>query len=120
MALKNVRPMLASSATTLPEGDQWSYEVKWDGYRTLALKDGTKVKLLSRNLKDATARYPTVARAVGDLRAKTAILDGEIIAIDEHGRPSFQALHHQAAHTIVYLRLRSATSEWSGPHATAT
>jgi bifunctional non-homologous end joining protein LigD len=38
--------MLASSATTLPEGDQWSYEVKWDGYRTLALKDGTKVKLL--------------------------------------------------------------------------
>lgn len=94
--------MLASSATTLPEGDQWSYEVKWDGYRILALKDGTKVKLLSRNLKDATARYPTVARAVGDLRAKTAILDGEIIAIDEHGRPSFQALHHQAAHTIVY------------------
>jgi bifunctional non-homologous end joining protein LigD len=94
--------MLASSAITLPQGDQWSYEVKWDGYRTLALKDGTKVKLLSRNLKDATARYPTVARAVRDLRAKTAILDGEIIAIDEHGRPSFQALHHQAAHTIVY------------------
>jgi bifunctional non-homologous end joining protein LigD len=47
--------MLASTAATLPEGQQWSYEVKWDGYRTLAVKDGAHATLLSRNLKDATA-----------------------------------------------------------------
>jgi bifunctional non-homologous end joining protein LigD len=94
--------MLATSAAQLPEGDQWSYEVKWDGYRTLAVKDGPRVTLLSRNLKDTTGQYPTVARAVAGVRGKSAILDGEIIAIAKHGRPSFQALHHQAAHTIVY------------------
>jgi hypothetical protein len=48
--------MLATSAGRLPEGDHWSYEVKWDGYRTLTVKDGTRVTLLSRNLKDATAQ----------------------------------------------------------------
>ena len=94
--------MLASSAARLPEGDQWSYEVKWDGYRTLAVKDGARVTLLSRNLKDATAQYPRVARAVEQIRETSAMLDGEIVAIDEHGRPSFQALHHQAAHTAVF------------------
>jgi site-specific recombinase XerD len=104
MTLKDVRPMLATGATQLPEGDQWSYEVKRDGYRTLAVKDGLRVTLLSRNLQDVTAQYPTVARAVGELRDKAAILDGEIIAIDEHGQPSFQALHHQAALKEIDLR----------------
>ena len=69
--------MLASSAAQLPEGDQWSYEVKWDGYRTLAVKDGARVRLLSRNLKDATAQYPTVARAVAQIRDNAALLDEE-------------------------------------------
>jgi ATP-dependent DNA ligase len=62
--------MLATSAARLPEGDQWSYEVKWDGYRTLAVKDGARVTLLSRTLKDATTQYPRVARAVGQIRDK--------------------------------------------------
>ena len=56
--------MLASSAAQLPEGEHGSSEVKWDGYRTLAVKDGARVTLLSRNLKDATAQYPTVVRVV--------------------------------------------------------
>jgi bifunctional non-homologous end joining protein LigD len=56
MNLGDVRPMLATSAAQLPEGEHWSYEVKWDGYRTLAVKDGARVTLLSRNLKDATAQ----------------------------------------------------------------
>ena len=94
--------MLASAAAALPTGPGWSYEVKWDGYRTLALKDGTRVKLLSRNLKDATLQYPTVAREVARLRAKSVLLDGELVAVDAHGHPSFQALHHQTAHTVVY------------------
>jgi bifunctional non-homologous end joining protein LigD len=94
--------MLATSAARLPTGDDWTYEVKWDGYRTLALKNGPRVTLLSRNLKDATAQYASVARGVALIRAETAILDGEIVALDEDGRPSFQALHHQSAHKIVY------------------
>jgi bifunctional non-homologous end joining protein LigD len=89
--------MLATSATALPLGDEWTYEVKWDGYRMLAMKDGARVRLLSRNLKDLTAAYPSVARAVSTLRASTALVDGELVALDESGRPMFQALHHQTA-----------------------
>jgi ATP-dependent DNA ligase len=57
--------MLATSATELPEGPQWTYEVKWDGYRALVVKDGTDVQLISRNQKDLTRDYPTVVAAVG-------------------------------------------------------
>jgi DNA ligase D-like protein (predicted ligase) len=94
--------MLATSGQNLPTGDRWSYEVKWDGYRTLALKDGATIKLLSRNLKNMTLQYRSVARAVAKVPAQTALLDGEIVAVDADGRPSFQALHHQSAHTVVY------------------
>ncbi len=97
-----LRPMLASAAAQLPNGPGWSYEVKWDGYRTLALKDGSRVKLLSRNLKDATRLFPTVVREVARLQAESVVLDGEVVAIDDQGRPSFQALHHQSAHTLVF------------------
>jgi DNA ligase D-like protein (predicted ligase) len=93
--------MMASPASVLPEGDDWTYEVKWDGYRTIALKDGDRITLYSRNLKEATALYPAVARAVARMSARRAIVDGELVAIDERGRPSFQALHHRAAHAVV-------------------
>ena len=82
VALHPVRPMLATSAKKLPVGKEWTYEVKWDGYRTLALKEGSRVTLLSRNLKNATAQYPTVARSVAQLGAEAALLDGEIVAVD--------------------------------------
>jgi DNA ligase D-like protein (predicted ligase) len=94
--------MLASSADTLPGGSDWTYEVKWDGYRTLAAKNGERVTLWSRNLKDATAQYPSITRSVAAIHADTALLDGEIVALDDKGRPSFQALHHQTAHVLVY------------------
>jgi bifunctional non-homologous end joining protein LigD len=54
------RPMLATAATVLPTGAPWSYEVKWDGYRVIAVKDGARVQLISRNAKDLTRDYPTV------------------------------------------------------------
>lgn len=94
--------MMATPATVLPVGDDWSYEVKWDGYRMLALKDGTRVRLFSRNLKDVTGAYPSVVRTLERLNATAALVDGELVAIDEQGRPSFQALHHQAAQVVVY------------------
>jgi bifunctional non-homologous end joining protein LigD len=65
----------------LPRGDEWTYEVKLDGYRTLAAKQGTRVKLLSRNLKDATAQYPSVARALAQVHCDAVLLDGEIVAV---------------------------------------
>ena len=84
--------MLATPASTLPAGDEWSYEVKWDGYRAQAVKNGTAVSLASRNLKNITAQFPGVTRAIGRVRAQTAHIDGEIVALDAQGRPSFQGL----------------------------
>jgi bifunctional non-homologous end joining protein LigD len=86
--------MMASRGTVLPRGDDWSYEVKWDGYRAQAVKNGAAVALASRNLKDITLQFPGVARAASRVRAQSAVLDGEIVALDADGRPSFQALHH--------------------------
>jgi DNA ligase D-like protein (predicted ligase) len=86
--------MMAVSAKTLPVGPDWSYEVKWDGYRAQAVKDGGAVSLASRNLKNITRQYATLAATAAGISAKSALLDGEIVALDAEGRPSFQALHH--------------------------
>jgi bifunctional non-homologous end joining protein LigD len=96
--------MMAVSAATLPDGREWSYEVKWDGYRAQAIKRGSAISLASRNLKNITRQFPEVARAAALVHADSAVLDGEIVAIDSEGRPSFQALHHAATQglTIVY------------------
>ena len=90
--------MTARLVQALPEGDDWLYEVKFDGYRALLLKDGGRVRLLSRNEKDLTLTYPGVQAAGLKLRAARATLDGEIVAVDASGRPSFQALQHRGAH----------------------
>jgi bifunctional non-homologous end joining protein LigD len=87
--------MLATRATELPEGPAWIYEVKWDGYRALALKNGERVRLISRNAKDLTRDFAIVAAAVGTLTAARCVLDGEIVALDADGHPSFQALQHR-------------------------
>jgi bifunctional non-homologous end joining protein LigD len=96
--------MLATSAASLPEGPEWTYEVKWDGYRAIAVKDGDRVRILSRNEKDLTHEYPAVVAAVRSVRVPSLALDGEIVALDDEGRPSFQALQHRstAGLTIVY------------------
>ena len=91
-----VEPMAALNTAKLPEGDSWLYEVKWDGYRALAVKERSGVHLLSRKGNNLTRDYPEVAEAVAGIRAKTALLDGEILALDDQGRPSFQMLQHGA------------------------
>ena len=83
----------------LPEGPQWLYEVKFDGYRAIAVKNGDQVEIRSRNDKNLTAAYPTVGAAVKRLRSHDVVLDGEIVAVDHEGRPSFQALQHRSART---------------------
>ena len=97
--------MAAQPVNRLPEGDEWIYEVKFDGYRALLLKAGDRVEIRSRHDKDLTRAYPAVAAAGQRLRADSAALDGELVAIDASGRPSFQALQHRSAHprhVIVY------------------
>jgi len=95
--------MMATPSTTLPTGPDWLYEVKWDGYRALAVIRKGAITLRSRNLKDFTAAYPSAVRTLKTLRVDAAILDGELVAVDANGRPSFQALqHHTADHVIVF------------------
>jgi bifunctional non-homologous end joining protein LigD len=88
---KFVEPMKARLAARPPKGD-WSYEIKFDGFRALALKGGSQVRLLSRNGKDFGAKFPEVMEAVLALRLQDAIIDGEIVALDSGGRSSFQLL----------------------------
>jgi bifunctional non-homologous end joining protein LigD len=100
--LRPPKPMLATPVSALPTGTSWDYEVKWDGYRTIAVKNAERVTLYSRNLKDVTKVYAPIARALTNLSMQSAILDGELVALDANGRPSFQALHHQEAHALAY------------------
>jgi bifunctional non-homologous end joining protein LigD len=95
--MRFIQPMAAVLVDALPTGDRWLYEAKFDGYRALALKDGTGVRMLSRKGNDLTADYPAIGQAVAALKAKSAVIDGEIVAFDEAGRPSFQHLHHRSA-----------------------
>src|SRR4051812_32884204 len=86
-------PMLATLAEELPAGDDWLYEVKWDGYRALGYVRGGEARLLSRNGNDLTARFPELARRLaGTVRTPDCVVDGEVCALDEHGRPSFSAM----------------------------
>jgi bifunctional non-homologous end joining protein LigD len=87
--------MRATLVSELPHGKDWIYEVKWDGYRTLAAKHGTHVRLLSLKNKDLAPTFPAVVAAIRTLRADTTQVDGEIVAIDAEGRPSFQALQNR-------------------------
>ena len=96
-------PMLLLPAPTLPEGANWAYELKLDGYRALAIKLEGKVHLRSRNNKDFNARYRSVAKALTSLPNET-VIDGEVVALDESGRPSFNLLqnHGSSGAPIVY------------------
>jgi bifunctional non-homologous end joining protein LigD len=90
-------PMLALLASDLPIGPEWSYEVKWDGYRALLHKHGSRVTLASRRDADLTRTYPAIVAAAQGLRVRDVVLDGEIVALTENGQPSFQALQHRTS-----------------------
>jgi len=85
-------PMKAVLVDKLPKGDEWIYELKFDGIRALAIKRGKDIQLISRNAKDMTAKFPEVIQALKQLPSREALLDGEVVALDEAGRPSFQLL----------------------------
>jgi bifunctional non-homologous end joining protein LigD len=85
-------PQLCAIADEPPSGDNWVSEIKFDGYRLLAWIDHGKVRLVTRNGHDWTDRLPAVAKAVGKLNVETALLDGELVALDDSGISSFPAL----------------------------
>jgi bifunctional non-homologous end joining protein LigD len=93
-----VIPMAAHLVSKLPDGPDWLYEIKWDGYRALLIKDGKRAEIRSRNDKNLTTTYPAISAAVLSLDAEQLVIDGEIVALDPEGRPSFQALQHRGSH----------------------
>lgn len=93
MKAQFIEPMLLQQTSKLPEGDAWLYELKLDGYRGIAFKTGGKVHLRSRNDKDFAVRYPGIVTALAHLPDDT-VIDGEVVALDELGRPSFNLLQN--------------------------
>jgi DNA ligase D-like protein (predicted ligase) len=88
-----IEPMLLLRTERLPEGAEWAYEIKLDGYRALAFKTGGKLFVRSRNDNDFALRYPSIAKGLASLPDDTSV-DGEIVALDEGGKPSFNALQN--------------------------
>ena len=108
---RKISPMLAITADEPFDSPQFTYEAKWDGVRTLAFVDGGEVRLQTRNLLDCTKQYPEAHAAAEALTGGyQAILDGEVVALDEKGVPSFQRLQprmHQRDESAV-ARLRKS------------
>ncbi|MGH8826441.1 MAG: hypothetical protein ACRDVZ_02350 [Jiangellaceae bacterium] len=88
-----VEPMAATLSSLPPDEDAWGFEIKWDGVRAIAyVEDDRRVRLTSRTLRDVTGTYPEVQAIGAALVGHRAVLDGEIVAFDDKGRPSFQRL----------------------------
>jgi bifunctional non-homologous end joining protein LigD len=106
---EKLRPMFARSGDLPPREGQFGFEVKWDGIRTVATIDHGHIDLRGRNLSDFTPRYPEVRDLARTLGSRRIVLDGEIVAFDDEGRPSFERLQarmHLASDSAVRRRMR--------------
>ena len=96
-----IRPMLATLVDEPFNDKDWLYEVKWDGYRALAYLDGSKVRLVSRNQNELTADFPEIAKELPThVKARQAVLDGEIVALDERGQSSFSLMQQRGERKV--------------------
>jgi bifunctional non-homologous end joining protein LigD len=89
-----ISPQLATVSRIVPTGEGWVHEVKYDGYRMLCRINAGTVRIYSRNRKEWTKQFPSIARAVSELTVASAWIDGEIVSLDAQGRSSFQALQN--------------------------
>jgi bifunctional non-homologous end joining protein LigD len=100
-----IPPMKALNLGQVP-GGRWTCEIKFDGYRAVAVLNGGRASLWSRNQKDMSGDYPEVIEALGRLKCRNAVLDGEVVALDSRGRSRFQLLQNRGAAadraTLVY------------------
>jgi DNA ligase D-like protein (predicted ligase) len=108
-----IEPMPCLAVKKLPEGEAWQYELKLDGYRALAVKHDGQVTLFSRNRKRFNSRFPAITAAFARLPDET-IVDGEIVAIDETGRPSFSRLQNFSANTDAITFYAFDMPMWKG------
>ena len=90
-----IYPMLATAVEKPFDSPGWIFEIKWDGYRAVAFIDEGRVRFVSRNQNDLSAQYPELATLPEFVKARRAILDGEIVALDDQGRPSFSLMQQR-------------------------
>jgi bifunctional non-homologous end joining protein LigD len=103
LLVKTWPPMLATASDgTAARGPGFVYEVKYDGFRALAAVSGGRVALQSRNGLDLSRRFPGIARALAGIEAAEAVLDGEIVALDDEGRPAFGRLQRAEGRGCLY------------------
>jgi len=105
MAHAEYNPQLATLGSEPPSGDRWLHEIKYDGYRIGCIIDQKGVRLISRNGKDWTHVFPSIAEAAKKLKTRDAIIDGEVAMVMEDGRTSFAALQQAAAGTASHTPL---------------
>ncbi len=91
--------MQCKPVTALPPGENWTFEIKFDGYRCIAVKRDKEVTLFSRNEKVLDKRFPMIFAALESLRGDF-VLDGELVAFDPHGKPSFQLLQNNLSRAL--------------------
>jgi bifunctional non-homologous end joining protein LigD len=90
-----IHPMLATPVDKPFDGAEWLFEIKWDGYRAIAFIEDGKLRLVSRNQNELTQRFPELKDLPKFVHAKSAILDGEVVALDEEGRASFSLMQQR-------------------------
>jgi bifunctional non-homologous end joining protein LigD len=95
--------MKATLGTLPVDDDRWAYEIKWDGYRTLAFVDAESVRLQSTNLHDVTAKYPELGELATGVHAGTAVLDGELVVLDDDGRPRFELMQRHERQAVLHV-----------------
>ncbi len=102
---RNYAPMLATLSDDVPRGAGWTFEIKWDGYRIIATVAGSEAELRTRKDQDYTERFANVAKELAKaLKTPDCVVDGEVCALDENGRPSFSAMQQGKTGTpIVYF-----------------
>ncbi len=110
MGVPDLRPMLATAGRALPSGPGWAFEMKWDGVRALGLVRDGRVRVTSRNGNDVTSAYPELAVACDALATLDVLVDGEIVALDDRGRASFQRLQQRMHVRDPAVAARFATS----------
>ncbi|MBZ5567797.1 MAG: DNA ligase D [Acidobacteriia bacterium] len=107
---ERVEPMLATLAGAVPEGGEWVYEIKWDGFRGLCFVTGGKLRLLSRNGHLLNRQFPELQHLPELITADSAIIDGEIVAFDAGGRPSFSLMQQRTGFVAAESRSRAPVS----------
>lgn len=98
-----VTPMKAGLGTLPSDDERWAFEIKWDGYRTVAFVHEGAVRLQSTNLHDVTATYPELAELASGVHATTAVLDGELVALDDDGLPRFELMQRRDRQAVLHV-----------------